>query len=52
MKKNEIRSFVATWMDFEIIILSKASQRKTNNIYHDIYDIKELIYKRETDSRL
>ena len=33
-KKNEIMLFVAMWMDLEIIILSKARQRKTNVIYH------------------
>ena len=30
MKKNEIMSSAATWMDREIIILSEVSQRKTN----------------------
>ena len=30
IKKNKIIPFAATWMDLEIIILSKASQRKTN----------------------
>ena len=29
-KKNEIMSFEETWMDLEIIILSKVSQTKTN----------------------
>ena len=30
MKKNEIMSFVARWMDFKIIILSKSDrERKT-----------------------
>ena len=30
IKKNEIIQFAATWLDLKIIILSKASQRKTN----------------------
>ena len=30
MKKNEIMSFAAIWMDLEIIRLSDISQRKTN----------------------
>ena len=32
IKMNEIMPFVATWMDLEIIRLSKESQRKTNII--------------------
>ena len=30
IEKNEIIPFAATWMDPEIVILSEASQRKTN----------------------
>ena len=30
-KKNEIMSFAATWMDLEIIILSKVRERQIPN---------------------
>ena len=30
-------SFVATWMDLEIIILSEVSQTKTDIIWHHLY---------------
>ena len=30
IKKNEIMSTAATWMDLEIIILNEVSQRMTN----------------------
>ena len=32
IKKNEIMTFAATWMDLEITILNEASQTKTNII--------------------
>ena len=35
IKKNEIISFAATWMDLEIIILSKVSQKEKDK-YHTI----------------
>ena len=35
IKKNDITSFVATWMDLEIIILSEVSQTQKHR-YHII----------------
>ena len=34
IKKNEIIPFVATWMDLEIIIVSKVSQRQISPNIH------------------
>ena len=42
-KKNEIMPFAATWMDLEILIPSKVSQREKDK-YHDItymWDLKK-----------
>ena len=39
IKKNEIMPFAATWMDLEIIILSKVSQKEK-----DKYRMIPLIY--------
>ena len=49
--------FAATWMDLEIIILSKVSQKEKDILYDTTYmwnlkyDTNELIYKTETDSQ-
>ena len=55
-RKNEIMPFPATWMDLEIIILSKVSQTEKDK-YHMISftcgiqknGTNELIYKTEAD---
>ena len=55
MKNNELMSFATTWMDLEMIILSKVSQTKTDIIRHHLYvesikkDTDELMYKTEID---
>ena len=55
--KNEIMSFVATWMDLGITIISKTSRER--QISYDITykwnlknDINEPIYKTDTDSQM
>ena len=56
IKKNEIMPFAATWVNLEIIILSKPDRER--QIAYDItymwnlkYDTNELIYETETDSQ-
>ena len=48
--------FAATWLDLQIFIVSEASQRKTNIVWHHLYveskkDKNDLIYKTEVDSQ-
>ena len=57
IKKNEIMPFAATWMELEIIILSKSERQR--RIPYDItymwnlkYDTNEFIYETETDSQM
>ena len=56
IKRNEIMPFAATWMDLEIIILSK-SNRERQILYDTTYmwklkfDTIEPTYEIETDSR-
>ena len=53
-KQNEIMSFLATWMDLEIIILSKTKKDKyhdTTSVWNLKNDTNEFIYKTETDSQ-
>ena len=37
IKKNEILSFVALWVDLDNIVLSEISQRQTNNVCYHLY---------------
>ena len=36
-KKDKIMSFVATWMDLEIVIQSEVNQRKKNILWYCLY---------------
>ena len=57
IKKNEIMPFATTWMDLEMIILSKVSQKKKDKYMISLIcgilkkekDTNELIYKTEID---
>ena len=58
IKKNEIMSFAATWMDLESVILSDLSQGRRNIAWHPLYEESTkkqykngLIYKIERDSQ-
>ena len=43
IKKNEVMSFVATWMDIEIIMLSEVSQTQIPYDIAYIWDLKRMI---------
>ena len=45
IKKNEIMSFAATWMDLETIILREVSQRKTDTIWYHLYVESKMWHK-------
>ena len=56
-KKNEIMPFITTWIQLELIILSKVNQKRKINIPYAVtyrcnlkYCINEPIYDTETDS--
>ena len=40
IKKNEIMSFAATWMDLETVILSEANQTEKGIILHSSWECK------------
>ena len=56
-KKNKIRPLAATWIQLEIVILSKVSQEEEDKYIIPLIcgisknDISELIYRTETDSQ-
>ena len=51
MKKNEIMPFTATWMDLEIIILSKVKDKHITYMWNlKKKETNELIYKTEIDT--
>ena len=54
-EKNEIKPFVAAWMDPEIIILNEVNQTKKDKYHHVTFtwnlknDTNEFTYKAERD---
>ena len=55
IKKNEIMLFAETWMDLEIVILSKSERERQLSyityMWNLKYDTNKPIYKTETDSQ-
>ena len=59
IKRNEIRSFVETWMDLETVIQSEVSQKKKNK-YHILTRIcgtqkngrDEKVYRAEIETQM
>ena len=51
IKKNEIMPSAVTWMDLEIIILTKVRERQIPLIC-GVYNMTQMNYKRETDSQI
>ena len=49
IKKNKIMSFAATWMDLQIVMLSKVSHPLPAESKKKLHN--ELIYKTNTDSQ-
>ena len=55
LKKNKIMSFVAAWMELEILMLSEVSQKEKDKyqmlslIWNLKYDTDEFIYETESD---
>ena len=43
IKRNEIGSFVDTWMDLESVIQSEVSQRKISYIYAHMWNLEKMV---------